>query len=53
MFFYFLPMDKDAPYLSYLDKDVVPDFGNRKNFLEIKQPSISVEYKVNVVLSKK
>jgi beta-galactosidase len=53
MFFYFLPMDKDAPYLSYLDKDVVPDFGNRKKFLEIKQPSISVEYKVNIVLSKK
>jgi len=51
MYFYFTPMFKDAPYLSYLDKEVLPDFSNKKSFLEIKQPLISVEYKVNVVLS--
>lgn len=50
MYFYFMPMAKDAPYLSYLDKEVIPDFGNKKEFLEIKTPEISVEYKVNVVL---
>lgn len=48
MYFYFMPMQKDAPYLSYLDKKVVPDFSDKKSFLEIKQPQISVEYKVNV-----
>ncbi|MGQ7944380.1 beta-galactosidase [Flavobacterium sp. WC2509] len=48
MYFYFIPMAKDAPYLSYLDKEVVPNFGDKKEFLEIKQPQISVEYKVNV-----
>jgi len=50
MYFYFIPMQKDAPYLSYLDKEVLPDFGNKKSFMEIKQPQISVEYKVNVEL---
>ncbi|RVT73340.1 hypothetical protein EOD40_13915 [Flavobacterium sufflavum] len=53
MYFYFMPMQKDAPYLSYLDKEVLPDFGDKKSFLEIKQPQLSVEYKVNVVLSNK
>jgi beta-galactosidase len=53
MYFYFMPMAKDAPYLSYLDKEVLPDFGDKKSFLEIKKPLISVEYKVNVVLNKK
>ena len=48
MYFYFMPMQKDAPYLSYLDKKVVPDFSDKKSFLEVKQPQISVEYKVNV-----
>ncbi|MFY9154431.1 MAG: beta-galactosidase [Prolixibacteraceae bacterium] len=48
MYFYFMPMFKDAPYLSYLDKEVLPDFGGKKSFLEIKKPVISVEYKVNV-----
>ncbi|WP_281336194.1 beta-galactosidase [Flavobacterium eburneipallidum] len=48
MYFHFLPMAKDAPYLSYLDKEVLPDFGNQKSFLEIKQPQISVEYKADV-----
>lgn len=53
MYFYFMPMAKDAPYLNYLDKEVLPDFGDKKSFLEIKKPSISVEYKVNVILNKK
>ena len=48
MYFYFMPMQKDAPYLSYLDKKVLPDFSDKKSFLEVKQPQISVEYKVNV-----
>lgn len=48
MYFHFLPMQKDAPYLSYLDKKVLPDFSDKKSFLEVKQPQISVEYKVNV-----
>ncbi|MFA9189150.1 beta-galactosidase [Flavobacterium sp. FBOR7N2.3] len=50
MYFYFMPMQKDAPYLSYLDKKVLPDFSDKKSFLEVKQPQISVEYKVNVEL---
>ena len=53
MYFYFMPMAKDAPYLNYLDKEVLPDFGDKKSFLEIKQPLISVEYKINVKLNKK
>ena len=48
MYFYFVPMAKDAPYLSYLDKEVIPDFGDKKEFLEIKTPEIVTEYKVNV-----
>jgi len=51
MYFYFIPMQKDAPYLSYLDKNVLPDFsGDKKSFLEVKQPQISVEYKINIEL---
>ncbi|MDP4270483.1 MAG: beta-galactosidase [Bacteroidota bacterium] len=50
MYFYFIGMTKDAPYLSYLDKEVIPDFGNKKEFLEIKKPVISVEYKVEITL---
>jgi hypothetical protein len=50
MYFHFIPMAKDAPYLNYLEKDALPNFGNNKSFLEIKQPIISTEYKVNVVL---
>ncbi|HQK41197.1 MAG TPA: beta-galactosidase, partial [Flavobacterium alvei] len=45
MFFYFMPMQKEAPYLSYLDKEVLPDFSYKKSFLEVKHPQISVEYK--------
>ncbi len=50
MYFYFMPMTKDAPYLNYLDKEILPDFGDKKSFLEIKQPLISIEYKVSVEL---
>jgi len=53
MYFYFVPMLKDAPYLSYLDKEVVPDFSKQKSFLEVKQPTVSVEYKVSVKLQAK
>ncbi len=48
MYFYFMPMRKDAPYLSYLDKKTIPDFAKTKEFLEIKQPEIIPEYKVSV-----
>ncbi|MDR6845776.1 beta-galactosidase [Flavobacterium granuli] len=50
MYFYFMPMQKDAPYLEYLDKNVVPDFLQAKEFLEIKTPEIIPEYKVSVEL---
>jgi beta-galactosidase len=50
MYFYFVPMLNDAPYLSYLDKEVLPDFGKQNSFLEVKQPIITVEYKVTVKL---
>lgn len=50
MYFYFMPMAKDAPYLSYLDKEVIPDFGTKKEFLEIKTPEIKMEYKISVEL---
>jgi hypothetical protein len=50
MYFYFVPMQKDAPYLSYLDKEVVPDFSKQKSFLEVKQPTVTVEYKVTIKL---
>ncbi len=53
MYFYFMPMAKDVPYLSYLDKDVIPNFGNKKEFLEIKTPEINTEYKVNIDLNRK
>lgn len=46
MYFYFMAMQKDAPYLSYLDKAVIPDFGKSKEFLEIKKPIIEVEQKI-------
>jgi hypothetical protein len=35
-------MFKDVPYLGYLNKDVLPDFGDKKSFLEIKKPLISL-----------
>jgi hypothetical protein len=48
MYFYFLPMLRDAPYLSYLDKEVIPVFGNKREYLEISKPVITVEYKLQV-----
>jgi len=51
MYFYFVPMQKNAPYLSYLDKEVVPDFGTQKEFLEIKTPVIEVEYRINIEIN--
>lgn len=48
MYFYFMPMAKDAPYLSYLDKGVLPNFGDKREFLEVKTPEIDVEYKIEV-----
>jgi beta-galactosidase len=48
MFFYFVPMAKDAPYLSYLEKEVVPDFGDKREFLEIKKPEIITEFKITI-----
>jgi hypothetical protein len=50
MYFYFIPMRKDAPYLSYLDKDVIPDFSNASEFLEVKQPEIIPEYNTEIEL---
>lgn len=50
MYFHFIPMAKDAPYLSYLDINVIPDFGNTREFLEIKKPVTQVEYKFEVEL---
>jgi beta-galactosidase len=50
MYFYFIPMAKDAPYLSYLDKEVLPDFGDKREFLEIKKPIINVEQKIEISL---
>lgn len=50
MYFYFIPMTKDAPYLSYLDKEVLPDFGDKKEFLELQTPEIVTEYKVRIEL---
>ncbi len=48
MYFYFLPMRHDAPYLEYLDKEVIPDFSNTGEFLEINNPAIIPEYKVRL-----
>lgn len=50
MYFYFLPMRKDAPYLGYLEKEVLPDFRESKEFLEIKTPKIIPEYKISIEL---
>lgn len=48
MYFYFIPMQKDAPYLRWLDEGVVPDFGDHRDFLEINCVEIIPEYKVTV-----
>ncbi|WP_132432539.1 beta-galactosidase [Natronoflexus pectinivorans] len=52
MYFYFIPMRSDAPYLSWLDEEVIPDFGERREFLEIKEPEISVEYRIDIMIEK-
>ena len=52
MYFYFIPMRKDAPYLSYFDKDLLPDFTTHDDFLEIDEPEIIPEYKVNLIMMK-
>ena len=48
MYFYFIPMQKEAPYLRWLDREVLPDFGEGKEFLEIKEPEIISEYKLKI-----
>jgi hypothetical protein len=50
MYFYFLPMKKNAPYLNYLEKEVIPDFTNINEFLVINPPEIIPEYRVNAEL---
>mgnify|MGYP001191863433 FL=1 len=50
MYFYFIPMRNNAPFLRWLDPEVVPDFGERKEFLEIKEPEIISEYRVKIEL---
>ncbi|MCA1745273.1 MAG: hypothetical protein LC643_06135, partial [Bacteroidales bacterium] len=50
MYFYFMPMKRDAPYLSWLDKEVLPDFGDAREFLEVYEPEILVEYQFDIVL---
>ncbi len=50
MYFYFVPMRNNAPFLRWLDPEVVPDFGERKEFLEIKEPEIISEYRVKIEL---
>jgi beta-galactosidase len=49
MYFYFIPMRKDAPYLSYFDKEIMPDFATGNDFLEINDPEIIPEYKVTLM----
>jgi len=48
LYFYFVPMRRDAPYLSYFDKAMLPDFSSGHDFLEIREPEIIPEYKVTL-----
>ena len=50
MYFYFTPILKNAPYMSYIEKLIKPNFSQIKEFLEIKQPQIIPEYKISVNL---
>lgn len=50
MYFYFLPMQKNAAYLGYLDKEVIPDFDGNSEFLEIAEPELIPEYKINLIV---
>lgn len=46
MYFYFIPMQKDAEYLKYLNE--VPDFGEGKEYLKIETPTVEVERKITL-----
>jgi beta-galactosidase len=50
MYFYFVPMRRDAPYLEYFDKSLLPDFSAVREYLDIKEPEIIPEYKVTISL---
>ncbi|HJX70361.1 MAG TPA: beta-galactosidase, partial [Bacteroidales bacterium] len=52
MYFYFLPMRNDAPYLGYLDKEVLPDFSKNREFLEINNPEVIPEYKISIKIKR-
>jgi hypothetical protein len=43
-------MKKNAPYLTYLEKDVVPDFKTTNEVLIINTPEIIPEYRVKAEL---
>ena len=50
MYFYFIPMQRDAPYLQYFDQTKLPDFSNREDYLMINEPEIIPEYKVRLLI---
>ena len=50
MVMYFIPMRRDAPYLGYFEKNILPDFSAGNEFLEIQEPEIIPEYKINLTL---
>jgi hypothetical protein len=50
MVLYFIPMRRDAPYLGYFEKNILPDFSAGNEFLEIQEPEIIPEYKINLTL---
>ncbi|MBN2273466.1 MAG: beta-galactosidase [Bacteroidales bacterium] len=50
MVFYFIPMRKNAAYLSYFNKDILPDFKNENEFLQITDYEIIPEYKVSLTI---
>lgn len=51
MYFYFMPMQSDAPYLHYFDKTMLPDFSHGNDYLKINAPEIIPEYKVRLHIS--
>ncbi len=50
MYFYFVPIRRNAPYLGYFEKNFLPDFSDGNEFLEISDPEIIPEYSVNITL---
>ena len=46
MYFYFLPMQKGAPYLEYLTEQ--PDFGDSNELLDVSMPEVEVEQNMGV-----